>query len=250
MTHSIIEVPLYGLIGKTLSHSFSKTYFMHKFEEESIQAEYELFEIENVHDWKELPELYPNLRGLNVTIPYKEDIMATLDSLHTSATEAEAVNVIKITKEGEHIGYNSDTYGFKTSLLKLIGEERPNVLVLGTGGASKAVQSVLKSLNIDYKVVSRTASGSTITYADITLPVVKHHCLIVNATPLGTFPNISQRPDLPYYLLTQKHYLFDLVYNPNETTFMKQGKEHGAKTMNGMQMLQLQAEEAWRIWNE
>ncbi|MCB9361577.1 MAG: shikimate dehydrogenase [Flavobacteriales bacterium] len=241
---------LYGLIGHPLSHSFSKKYFTEKFEKEDItNSSYELFDIDAVEKVKSILELNTNLKGLNVTIPYKKSIIPFLTELSTEAKEIGAVNTIKI--EGNKlIGHNTDYFGFKQSLKPFIEINHERALILGTGGASKAVAYALNSININCLFVSRNPKNDNeISYDDINEYVIKHHQIIVNTTPIGTFPNIDERPNLDYNLITPSHLLYDLVYNPSETVFLKEGKEHGAITLNGYQMLQLQAEKAWEIWN-
>jgi shikimate dehydrogenase len=244
----------FGLLGKTLSHSFSKKYFTEKFEKLGLSDHrYELFEIPQISDFPTLIAQNAPLSGMNVTIPYKELVMPFLDNLDISAQKVGAVNVIKFAESGKLIGYNSDYYGFKNSLvnsLKHYDLDMPKAgLVLGTGGASKAVFAALNDLAIDCKIVSRDSSKADFSYDDLHELQINNAMLIVNASPLGTYPNIKEFPAIPYHLLTEKHLLFDLVYNPEITTFMKKGLEKGAKTVNGLEMLHLQAEKAWDIWN-
>lgn len=240
---------LYGLLGKSLIHSFSKNYFTEKFVTESItDCVYELFEIEGLNDLNTILS-QPNLKGLNVTIPYKEDIIKYLDDIDSIAKGIGAVNTIKV-NNGQLIGYNTDYYGFKKSLKPFLDINHNRALILGTGGASKAVAYVLKELNINCLFVSRTPKNSNeISYNDINEYVIKHHQIIINATPIGTFPNINNFPKLCYDKLTPEHLLYDLVYNPLETEFLKKGKLQGCITINGLQMLKLQAEKSWEIWN-
>jgi shikimate dehydrogenase len=244
----------FGLLGKTLSHSFSKKYFTEKFEKLNLTDHtFELFEIPVIEEFPSLIESKPNLCGMNVTIPYKEQVMKYLDSLDISAQSVGAVNVIKFEANGEKIGYNSDYYGFKTSLKNEFEHydiSPKHALILGTGGAAKAVIAALKELQIDYKIVSRDAFKSDFTYADLSEEIIKKHKLIINSTPLGTFPKVDECPEIPYKFLSNKHLLFDLVYNPAETLFMQKGKESGAFAQNGLDMLHLQAEKAWEIWNQ
>lgn len=241
---------LYGLIGKTLSHSFSKKYFTEKFERENIaDSRYELFELPTIEDFPQLVASHPSLCGLNVTIPYKESIIPFLDELSTTAKRIGAVNVIAFSK-GKLIGHNSDYIGFKRSLESFIPPSRAiNALVLGTGGASKAVVVALEDLHIPYLIVSRTPQEQKIiSYAQLSPEIMKAYQLIINTTPLGMYPNTETFPDIPYESITSQHYLYDLVYNPMETVFLKKGKEKNAKTMGGLEMLYFQAEEAWKIW--
>ena len=226
----------YGLIGYPLGHSFSKNYFNQKFESENIDATYLNFEIPNIKDLKTVLKENPELNGLNVTIPYKEQVIPYLDDLDEDARLIGAVNVIKFTKGlfGKKLkGYNSDIIGFKRSIEPLLNETHRKALILGTGGASKAVFQGLKQLGVGATLVSRKP---------------KDHC--VNATPLGMYPNINACPDIPYDLLTPDHLLYDLLYNPDETLFMKKGKEKGAVVKNGLEMLLLQAFAAWEIWQK
>lgn len=241
----------FGLIGKTLKHSFSKKYFTSKFEHERINnAQYDLYELEHIDRFPILLKNTSQLEGLNVTIPYKKEVMPFLDRLDSSAEKVGAVNVIKIEKTGLLIGYNSDYYGFKNSLEHWV-EGKPKALVLGTGGASDAIRAALKDLDLAYTMVSRNSIDQGFTYNDIkeTPSLLNDFHLIVNTTPLGTFPNESGKPDLPYQLLSKHHYLYDLVYNPEVTSFMNQGILAGSKVKNGLEMLELQAEKSWEIWN-
>jgi shikimate dehydrogenase len=243
---------LFGLIGYPLSHSFSKKYFTDKFQQENIEdAQYELFEIAQAGLIKDVLVQNPALQGLNVTIPHKEAIIEFLDELDKPVQSIGAVNVIKVLPNGELKGYNSDYHGFKNSLLSFIPKDYSSIkaLVLGTGGASKAVKAALDDLQISYKMVSRTGSGSVLSYEDITEELVQEYKLIINTSPLGMYPHIDSAPVLPYSALSSSHFLFDLVYNPEETLFMSKGKAEGAKVKNGLEMLYLQAEKAWDIWN-
>jgi shikimate dehydrogenase len=241
---------LYGLIGHPLSHSFSKKYFTKKFEKEKIEdCKYELFDIDSIEKLTSVLNQNTKLKGLNVTIPYKESVIPYLTELSPEAKEIGAVNTIKI--EGDKlIGYNTDYFGFKQSLKPFIEINHERALILGTGGASKAVEYALNSININCLFVSRNPKNDNeICYDDINEYVIKHHQIIVNTTPIGTFPNINDKPNLDYSLITSNHLLYDLVYNPAETLFLKEGRQRGAITLNGYQMLQLQAEKAWEIWN-
>jgi shikimate dehydrogenase len=242
---------LYGLIGYPLTHSFSKKYFTVKFHKEDITDRYELFPIQNIEDIIKLVQDLPNLRGLNVTIPYKESVIPFLDKLDDSAKIVGAVNVIKI-EDHTLIGYNSDFYGFEKSLLNWLPENTNNIdaMVLGTGGASKAVIAVLNSHNIKYTLVSRTKSVNTFTYQDLTsLSLVDNSKLIINTTPLGMNPDIDNSPDIVYNQISKSHFIYDLIYNPEETKFLKKCASQGAKTKNGLEMLELQAEKSWEIWS-
>lgn len=241
----------FGLIGHPLAHSFSKQYFEKKFKNESIKnCSYQLFDIDNILDFNTIKDI-SGLIGLNVTIPYKQEIIKYLDEIEANAKLIGAVNTIRIdpiTKKTK--GFNTDYYGFKKSLKPFLENTHERALILGTGGASKAVHYVLKELNIDCLFVARTPEkDNEISYQDVNKFVIKHHQLIINTTPLGTYPNIENYPDIDYNNLTSNHLLYDLVYNPEETVFLKKGKEKGCKTINGLQMLKLQAEKSWEIWN-
>ncbi len=241
----------FGLIGYPLSHSFSKKYFSDKFEKASItDAHYELYELKSLQDFKNWMNTVSNLKGLNVTIPYKQEVIPFLDQLNDKAKAIGAVNVIKKESDGTYTGYNSDYYGFKNSLEDFLDNPFPKkALVLGTGGASKAVIVALQDMGIDYRYVSRHASGVTLGYEELTTELIATHQLIINTTPLGMYPAIDQCPPIPYEAIGPAHYLYDLVYNPQETLFMKKGLVQGAKVKNGLDMLILQAEKAWEIWN-
>lgn len=243
----------YALIGFPLGHSFSKKYFTEKFEKMGLSEthEYKLFELLDIQELPQLLKNEPNLKGLNVTIPHKQAVMPFLDSLDASAEKVGAVNVIKFMEDGRLIGYNSDYYGFKTSLEDFLSEVNMSsikALVLGNGGAGKAVVAALKDLGIDYKTVSRTKSEENISYDEI-FTIIADYQLIINCSPVGTYPKSDQCPDIPYESLTENHFLYDLVYNPLETLFLQKGKEKGAKIHNGLRMLHLQAEKAWEVWN-
>jgi shikimate dehydrogenase len=242
---------LFGLIGYPLSHSFSKKYFTEKFERESISAAYEQFEIPDI---SLLPDVLQDERivGLNVTIPYKEKVIPYLDALDERAAEVGAVNVIRILREEEKlllIGSNSDVVGFRESIRPMLKPHHKKALILGTGGASKAVIYGLKELDIYSKLVSRTSNDDGFTYDQLTKEIMAEYTVIVNASPVGTYPKTDEAPDIPYQWLTPNHLLYDLVYNPFVTRFLELGKEKGATTKNGQEMLELQAEEAWAIWN-
>lgn len=241
----------FGLIGKTLVHSFSKKYFTEKFEREAVDANYELYSMANVDSLRQFVQEH-SLCGLNVTIPYKQDVIPLLDEIDSEAQMLGAVNVIKIKREGERLclkGFNTDVVGFRNSLKPLLKPWHTSALVLGTGGASKAVLYVLENLGIAARCVSRQKREGMLTYETLDADVMRRNTLIVNTTPLGTFPNVDTCPDIPYRLLTEKHLLFDLVYNPEQTLFMKKGLQNGAAVKNGYEMLVGQAEASWRIWN-
>lgn len=240
---------LFGLIGHPLSHSFSRKYFTEKFEKEGITAhEYLLFPIPQVDELKKLLLDHPGLKGLNVTIPYKEQVIPFLDELSPVVEQVGACNCIKI-EDGRLIGFNTDVIGFKQTLAPHLKPHHNKALVLGTGGAAKAVCYVLQELKIDYTMVSRKLSENTIAYEMIDEKVIEEHTLIINTTPLGMHPQVEAAPQLPYECLSLAHYLYDLVYNPAPTLFLKKGMEMGATTENGSNMLVIQAEESWKIWN-
>lgn len=241
---------LFGLIGHPLTHSFSKKYFTEKFVKENItDCEFLLFDIPNIKEFRNVLEQNPNLKGLSVTIPYKEVVMEYLDEIDETAKKIGAVNTIKI-ENNNLIGYNTDYFGFKQSLKPFLEISQERALILGTGGASKAVFYALNSLNIKCLFVSRNPKNDNeISYEDVNEYIIRNHQIIVNTTPIGTFPNINEKPTINYNELTSKHLLYDLVYNPSETQFLKEGKQRRAMVLNGLQMLQLQAEKAWEIWN-
>lgn len=244
----------YGLIGYPLGHSFSRNFFNEKFASENIQAEYVNFEIPSIEQFPEIIRANPNLAGLNVTIPYKEAVIPYLNRLDTDAAAIGAVNVIRINrispKETELVGYNSDVIGFNRSIEPLLEPHHKKALILGTGGASKAVNFGLKKLGLETLFVSRSRHDEhTLTYQELTPELMDEYKVIVNTTPVGMYPNADEYPDIPYECLTHKHLLYDLLYNPDTTLFMKKGSEQGAVVKNGIEMLLLQAFEAWDIWN-
>lgn len=243
----------YGLIGYPLKHSFSIGYFNEKFKAENIDAEYVNFEIPTINDFMQVIEENPNLCGLNVTIPYKEQVIPFLDELDKDTTKIGAVNVIKIVRlpkgKVKLVGYNSDIIGFTQSIEPLLQSHHKKALILGTGGASKAVYHGLNNLGIESTFVSRTKKNNKfLTYEELTPEVMASHTVIVNTTPVGMFPKVDFCPNIPYEQLTSDHLLYDLLYNPNETLFMKKGQAQGAITKNGLEMLLLQAFAAWEIW--
>ena len=243
---------LYGLLGYPLGHSFSRNYFNNKFEAEDIDAEYINFEIPDINMLMEVISEYYNLNGLNVTIPYKEQVIPFLDELDEDAANIGAVNVIKIIHINNDLilkGYNSDVVGFCDSISPLIKPHMKKALILGTGGAAKAVCYGLKKLGIESQFVSRKKTENTITYPEINKDIIDEHHIIVNTTPLGMYPNVDDCPDIPYELLTEKHLCYDLLYNPDETLFMKNAKGYGATVKNGLEMLLLQAFVSYEIWN-
>ena len=244
----------YGLIGYPLKHSFSIGFFNEKFKSEGIDAEYVNFEIPEINDFMEVIEENPNLCGLNVTIPYKEQVIPFLDELDKDTAKIGAVNVIKIIRTPKRkiklVGYNSDIIGFSQSIQPLLQPYHKKALILGTGGSSKAIYNGLTNLGIDSVFVSRTKKEGMLTYEELTPEVMAEHTVIVNCTPVGMYPKVDFCPAIPYELLTPNHLLYDLLYNPNITLFMKKGEEHGAATKNGLEMLLLQAFAAWEIWNK
>ena len=240
----------FGLIGYPLGHSFSKGYFAEKFKNENItDAVYENFPIERISEFYELCAAHPNLRGLNVTIPHKTSILPFLDELSDEAQKIGAVNTILFSGD-KKIGFNTDAWGFEKSLVPLLRSPHTAALVLGTGGASKAVVYVLDKLGIRWKYISREHRNDDLSYGELSDDIVASHPLIINTTPLGMFPAINASPPLPYSAITAHHLLYDLVYNPSVTRFMQAAIDRGAKVKNGLEMLQLQAEKAWEIWNK
>lgn len=241
----------FGLIGYPLTHSFSKKYFTAKFEKESIwNCRFDLFEIPKISDLEKVLEENQELEGMSVTIPYKQEVIPYLNELDPACEAIGAVNCIQI-RNGKLKGYNTDYIGFKNSLQTWLGKDVPNALVLGTGGASKAVKVALKNLGVNLLSVSRSQSENQITYADLknNPAFLQNYPLIINTTPLGTFPKTEEMPDIPAEMLNESHRVYDLVYNPSETTLMKACLDRGGKVKNGMDMLVLQAEAAWTIWN-
>jgi shikimate dehydrogenase len=239
----------FGLVGKNISYSFSKGYFGEKFEKLNLlDYSYDNLDIQNIEDFPEFIKQNPTISGLNVTIPYKEAIIPFLDKLSKRATEIGAVNTIKITKSGKLKGFNTDYIGFQKSIEPLLNVNHKKALILGTGGASKAVAYALKQLGIPYLFVSRTVLGVAIGYNQINEKTFEEFQIIINCTPVGTFPNTNTCPEIPYEFFTSNHLAFDLIYNPAETLFLKKAKEQGAIVKNGLEMLTLQAEKSWKIW--
>jgi shikimate dehydrogenase len=241
----------YGIIGKPLSHSFSKTYFEQKFEQLGLQNDYHLFEMESVSAFPKLIQTHPELEGLNVTMPYKSAIINFLDEIEPEAQEVGAVNVIKIFKLNHKIflkGYNTDIYGFSQSLKPLLTPEHCRALVLGTGGAAKAVSYVLKCLGITVQMVSRQPQAGQLGYNDLDEPTIRKHLLIIQTTPVGMHPNPQDVLPFPFSYLTSQHCCYDLIYNPEKTEFLRRAEACGARIKNGLEMLHLQAEKAWEIW--
>ena len=244
----------YGLIGYPLGHSFSISYFNDKFADEGINARYENFEISSIDQLQEVLDTNPNLRGLNVTIPYKEKVIEFLDSITPEAQAIGAVNVIRVSHEGKKTklkGYNSDVIGFTKSIEPMLDSNwHKKALILGTGGASKAINYGLKSLGLETVFVSRYQRPGTIQYESITPEVIREYNVIVNCTPLGMYPHTEECPLLPYEAMDYHTILYDLIYNPDETLFMKRGREQGAEVKNGLEMLLLQAFASWEFWHE
>jgi shikimate dehydrogenase len=243
----------YGLLGYPLTHSFSKRFFTEKFENEKIDSSYENFEIASIDKFPDIVKNNPEVVGFNVTIPYKEQVIQYLDELNDSASQIGAVNTIKVKRSGDNVylkGFNTDTHGFEASLRPLLKEYHNKALILGTGGASKALKYVLEKLGIEYISASiEDLKENEIRYEDIDKQMMKERLLIINATPLGTYPKVDTFPNIPYEYIGKKHLLFDLVYNPEETQFMAKGKEHGATVKNGYEMLLNQALKSYEIWN-
>ena len=240
----------YGLLGKDIDYSFSRGYFAKKFEHEQLKNHhYENFDCTDV---KEIEQTLKrtDLCGMNVTIPYKETVLSLMDTLDKEAEEIGAVNTILFKKNGQLVGHNTDAYGFEKALFDQFDISPNRALILGTGGASKAIEYVLKKRGILPQFVSRKSSEKAISYDQLNSEIINTHLLIINCSPLGTFPNIEQAPKINYSAITSQHVLFDLIYNPSETTFMKRGKKQGARVANGMQMLIHQAERSWALWNQ
>jgi len=239
----------FGLIGFPLSHSFSKGYFANHFSSENIlDAQYENFPIESIDLFTSLWEKNPAIKGLNVTIPYKKLVIPYLQHTSSVVQSIQACNCIRL-YEGALYGYNTDVIGFEQSILPYLQPHHQHALVFGTGGAAAAVEWVLKKLGIAYQLVSRTATDGCITYASLSPEIIAAHTLLINTSPVGTFPNVDEAPNLPYEAISSKHHLYDLVYNPAETKFLALGAAHGATTQNGLEMLHLQANASWEIWN-
>lgn len=236
----------FGLIGKNIAYSFSESYFNDKFRKENIfNSTYQLFDIESISEVEELFQL-ENLKGFNVTIPYKEEIISYLDELSPEAQKIGAVNCVKI-QNNKRIGFNTDAFGFENSLKPLLEKHHQKALILGDGGAAKAVKFVLAKLGIDFQSVTRKGE---LKFEDLNQEIISKHPLIINCTPVGTFPDLEASPDIPYEFLTASHLLYDLIYNPEKTKFLELGEIKGAKIKNGYEMLVLQAEKSWEIWSQ
>ena len=241
----------FGLIGKGISYSFSRQYFSNKFITEALPHTYENFDIDTIEAFPKIINTTKNLKGLNVTIPYKQDVIPYLDSINPIAKEIGAVNTIKITNNKTLIGYNTDYYGFKASIEPFLKPYHKSALIFGTGGASKAVVYVLELLGIYYNFVSRNQNSNIKwTYNTLTEKAIAQHLVLINCTPVGTFPNVSNCLPIPYSGITTKHLVYDLIYNPAITEFLKRSAQNGATTINGLKMLELQAQKAWDIWTE
>jgi shikimate dehydrogenase len=239
----------FGLIGKTLKHSFSKNFFTRKFSDEGITGcSYDNFELQHIEEFSELISNTTGLEGLNITIPYKEEVLSFLDKKDSIVEKVGACNCIRI-RQGELQGFNTDAAAFKKSLQKNLKPHHACALVLGSGGASKAIQYALKELDLDFIIVSRHKKQDQIGYEEVGVETVSKHQIIINTTPLGMYPNVNEDPPIPYEGISPNHLLFDLTYNPEKTKFLLQGEKRGATILNGYEMLVAQAEESWRIWN-
>lgn len=243
-----------GLVGYPLGHSFSKKFYLDKFEKEQITGvNYDLYPTEELENFQSIYSGDSDFHGFNVTIPHKRNVMAFLHELSPEAEEIKAVNCVRIERrDGKAFlkGFNTDAFGFEQSLKPLLTPEHNKALVFGNGGAAQAVYYSLKKLNIPYKIVSRSKANGDLTYSDLTADIINEHKLLINCSPVGTFPNVNECPDIPYEAVTEHHLLYDLIYNPEETLFLRKGKERGAAIKNGYEMLVLQAEKNWTIWNE
>ncbi|PHQ55938.1 MAG: shikimate dehydrogenase [Lutibacter sp.] len=241
----------FGLVGKNISYSFSSTYFKEKFQKLGLKTHrYDNFDIPEIEEFPFiLYQRKDDFQGFSVTIPYKQSIIKYLDDVKGDALKIGAVNTIKVTEENQLIGYNTDAYGFQKSIEPLLQKHHKRALILGTGGASKAVAFALEKLDIDFKFVSRNISEDNLLYSILSEQIIEEHTVIINCTPLGTYPNIENSPNIPYEFITGKHLLFDLIYNPLETKFLQEGKKRGAIIKNGLEMLEFQAEKSWEIWN-
>ena len=241
----------FGLIGKNISYSFSKAHFTKKFKDLNLSDySYENIDFQDINEFEVFLQRNQTFKGLNVTIPYKEVIIPFLDKLSKKATEIGAVNTIRFTKNGKLKGYNTDYYGFKKALKPILLPNHKKALILGTGGASKAVGYALNQLGIAFNYVSRTSTENSIEYSQINAETFEEYQIIINCTPLGTSPNTNGCPEIPYHYFTSKHIAFDLIYNPSETLFLQKAKNQGAVVKNGLEMLVYQAEKAWEIWNK
>ncbi|PKA96891.1 shikimate dehydrogenase [Flavobacteriaceae bacterium MAR_2009_75] len=240
----------YGLVGKNIAYSFSKGYFKEKFEKLGLaNYSYENFDLQDINEFSDVLKNTSNLKGLNVTIPYKQEVIPFMNSLDSQAEQIGAVNTIQFTKDGPK-GFNTDAYGFENTIKPFLQHHHKKALVLGTGGASKAVAFVLSELQIDSVFVSRNPSDEQMSYTQLNDMVLEEYTVLINCTPLGTHPNVEKKPNIPYQAITEKHLLFDLIYNPSKTAFLQEGESRGASICNGHRMLELQADRAWEIWQE
>lgn len=240
----------FGLVGKDISYSFSRGYFKKKFEDMGLNNHsYQNFDLQSISEFPSILKNTSDVKGLNVTIPYKEEVIPFLNEIDIAAKKIGAVNTIKVSENGL-IGFNTDAYGFKKSLEPHLKKHHKKALILGTGGASKAIAFVLQELEIDFSFVSRSGKNNGYTYQELTDDIIINHTLIINSSPVGTFPNIKDKPAIPYTKINKEHLLFDLIYNPEVTTFLAAGKANGATICNGHKMLEFQAEKSWEIWNQ
>jgi shikimate dehydrogenase len=240
----------FGLVGKDISYSFSKDYFKKKFEALGLSNHaYNNFDLQSISEFPTIFKNTSNIQGINVTIPYKEEVIQFLDDIDVAAKKIGAVNTIKFSKNGM-IGYNTDAYGFQKSVEPYLKNHHKKALILGTGGASKAIAFVLEELGITFSFVSRSGKNNGFKYQEITEDIISEHTLIINCSPVGTFPNVEEKPAIPYNSIRKEHLLFDLIYNPTETAFLAKGKANGATICNGHRMLEFQAEKSWSIWNQ
>ena len=241
----------FGLVGRKISYSFSRKYFTEKFQKLGLKTyKYDNYDLPEIDEFPfVLYQREDDFQGFSVTIPYKQSIIKYLDEVDLDAKKIGAVNTIKVTNDNKLIGYNTDVYGFQKAIEPLLQKHHKKALILGTGGASKAVAYALDKLNLEYKFVSRNSSGNNWLYSSLNQQIIEEYTVIINCTPLGTHPNIENSPSIPYEFITDKHLLFDLIYNPSETKFLQEGKVRGAIIKNGLEMLELQAEKSWEIWN-
>ncbi|HEA22573.1 hypothetical protein LCGC14_2480070 [marine sediment metagenome] len=245
-----MEKNRFGLVGRDIAYSFSKGYFKDKFSDLQLEGySYENFDLQQIEDFADLIKSNTDIKGLNVTIPYKQEVLPYLDDVDAQAREIGAVNTIKF-QGSRLIGYNTDAFGFQNSIEPFLKTHHTKALILGTGGASKAIAYVFKQLDIAVKFVSRKPDATQIGYADLNSSLVNDFTILVNCTPLGTYPKVDEKPDIPYGEISDKHLLFDLIYNPDKTAFLKEGDQRGATIANGNRMLQLQADRAWEIWKQ
>ncbi len=244
----------YGLIGKNLSHSFSPDYFKKKFQNLGIKADYKIFELNDITEFPKLIANNPDIKGLNVTIPYKRSLSQFMDFVDEPVKITGSINTIKIQRKNNKIllsAYNTDVIGFEETIVPLLKKkENVKALILGSGGSANSVAYVLRKFGIEFSIVSRNPSGSgQVSYQMIDKEIIKTHLLIINTTPIGMYPDIGSLPQLPYDHITDKHILYDLIYNPSDTLFLQKGREHGATCINGLKMLEIQADASWSIWN-